>query len=102
MPKDKDTQQILTDADHVKSMVGSDGWKFVYAKLSDRIIDLQNIHNLDYDKPETLGIQLAARKMAVEVLKIWLQADVYGFVEQQEANNQKTLDKEVDAFIGRE
>lgn len=87
MPKDKDTQQILTDADHIKSMTESDGWKLVKAKLDARILDLQNITNLDMSKPETLSAQLAARTMAVQEMFAWLKSDVYGFVEQQQANN---------------
>lgn len=87
MPKDKDTQQILTDADHIKSMTESDGWRIVKAKLDARILDLQNITNLDMSKPETLSAQLAARTMAVQEMFAWLKSDVYGFVEQQQANN---------------
>lgn len=101
MDSDKDTQKILTDADHVKSMLGSDGWAVVKAKLDGRILDLQNITNLDMTKPETLSAQLAARTMAVSEMFAWLKSDVYGFVEQQEANNQKLADKP-EGFIDRE
>lgn len=95
MPKDKDTQEILTEADHIKSMTESDGWKIVKAKLDGRILDLQNITNLDMSKPETLSAQLAARTMAVQEMFAWLKSDVYGFVEQQQANNPpKNLENE--------
>lgn len=99
---DKETKQVLTEADHVKSMLNSDGWKSAYGKLQGRILDLQNINHLDMEKPDTLGIQLAARKMAVEQIWSWLKSDVFGFVEQQENNNAKMMDKKVDDFIGRE
>lgn len=99
MPE-KDTN--LTDADKVKGMLGSDGWTIVKNKLDIRILDLQNIHNLDMTQPETLSQQLAARKMAVDILWTWLAQDVVGFVEQQELNNQMLIEKGVDSFIGRE
>ena len=99
---DKDTQKILTEADHVKSMIDSEGWKSVYDKLSTKLLDLQNIYNLDMSDVSTINVQLAARKMAVETITAWLKADVFGFVEQQQANNQKMVDAGIESFIGRE
>lgn len=85
MPKDKDTQEILTDADHIKSMTESDGWKAVHPVLNQKILDLQNMANLDRSKP--LEAQIDGRMMAAEILFNWLKYDVYGFVEQQQSNN---------------
>lgn len=102
MQADKETAKEMTSADHVKSMLSSDGWRVVKDKLDTRIIDLQNIHNLDMTQPETLSTQLAARKMAVDIIWQWLAQDVVGFVEQQEANNQQMIEKGVESFIGRE
>lgn len=98
----KETQQILTEADHVRSMTDSEGWKSVKGKLDAKILDLQNINNLDMTELSTLPAQLAARKMAVDIIWAWLKTDVYGFIEQQEANNQKAKDKEQENFIGRD
>lgn len=102
MPNDQDTKKILSDADHVKAMTESDGWKIVKAKLDERIIDLQSMATLDRTKPETLNIQIDGRLLAVDTMFTWLKADIYGFVEQQELNNQKMLEKGIDSFIGRE
>jgi len=90
----------LTDADHVEGLLKSDGWKIIYEKLSQRILDLQNINNLDLTKPETLSIQLMARKMAVDEIWAWLRGDVTGFVEQQRANAAK-MDEKIEQFIDR-
>ena len=100
MNPDNDTQQILTEADHVRSLTLSDGWRLIKAKLDARIIDLQNIANLDMTKIDTLPQQLAARQMAVGMIFDWLKADIYGFIEQQENNNQLLKEKQED-FIGR-
>lgn len=85
MPKDKDTQEILTEADHVKNMTESEGWKSVKGKLDQRILDLQNMANLDRAKP--LEAQIDGRMYAADIFFQWLKQDIYGFVEQQEANN---------------
>lgn len=96
MPKDKDTQEILTEADHVKSMTESEGWKSVKGKLDQKILDLQNMANLDRAKP--LEAQIDGRMTAAEVFFNWLRDDVYGFVEQQEANN-RPKSPEIDSFV---
>lgn len=98
---DKETSQNLTDAEHVENMTHSDGWKVVKAKLDTRIIDLQNIYNLDMTDVNTIAIQLASRKMAVETIMAWLKADVYGFVDQQKQNNQ-TLITNNESYIDRD
>lgn len=98
---DKEAAQQMTDADHVKSMLSSDGWNIVKAKLDAKILDLQNIHNLDMTQENTLSQQLAARKMAVEIIWSWLKYDVVGFVEQQEVNN-KLLEEKKEDFISRD
>ena len=97
---DKETAAILTDADHVKSLLDSQCWTHIKRKFDERILDLQSIANLDMTKPETLAIQLAARTMAVQEMFSWMKNDVYGFVEQQEANNKKVEEK-LDSFIER-
>lgn len=96
-----ETGEQLTDADHVRSMLDSKGWGYVHGKLVNRVMDLQNIYNLDMSDPTTVNIQLAARKMAVETIRDWLKADVIGFVEQQVSNTQDLTEK-TSEFIGRE
>lgn len=99
---DKESQKILTEADHVESMIKSTGWGIVKAKLDTRILDLQNINNLDTTDITTLPTQLAARKMTSEILFAWLKDDVYGFIEQQRANMDKKVEPTTETFIDRE
>src|SRR5580704_13470338 len=91
----------LTLADHVASMLQSEGWKYAKEKLDQKVLDLQNINNLDMTKPETLSTQLAARKMAVDEIWSWLKGDIYGFIEQQKVAQEKLSEKPGD-YIGRE
>ena len=83
---DSETQKLQTDADKVIGMLNSDGWQVIHAKLNERIIDLQNINNIDTSDPATLGAQVAARILASQLLFDFLKKDVYGFVEQQSVN----------------
>jgi len=97
---DPETRKVFTDADHVKSMLESDGWKIAKERFDALILDLQNIHNLDMEKPDTLGIQLASRRMAVETMMAWLKG-LYGTVEQANTARDSLTDKGVDTFISR-
>ena len=83
---DAETKQILTDAEEIRAMTSGDGWKIVKAKLDERIIDLQNINNLNVDELDTIGAQIAARKMASELIYEWLKNDVFGAVEARDVN----------------
>lgn len=96
---DTESSKQLTEAQHVENMVNSDGWNIVKAKLDAKILDLQNINNLDITAIDTLPAQLAARKMAVDIVFGWLKGDVYGFIEQQ--RNNLISPKPIDDFIDR-
>lgn len=96
---DSETAGQLTDADHVRSMTESDGWRISVAKLHARILDLQNISNLDVKLP--LEPQILGRKLAAEEMYAWLKHDVFGFVEQQENSRNQLVEKKLDDFIGR-
>lgn len=67
-------------------MIQTDAWMIVKAKLDTRILDLQNISNIDTSDVSTIATQIAARRMATDLLFGWLKDDVYGAVEQQRAN----------------
>ncbi len=99
---DIETKKILTAADHVKSLLESDGWRIIKEKFDNRVLDLQSIRNIDMTKPDTLNIQLAARSMAVDEMMAWLKSDVIGFVEQQENNNAKMVEDGIESFVQRQ
>lgn len=96
-----DEHAVLTEAEHVKNMTTSDGWRIIKPKLDQRILDLQNIANLDMEKPETLSVQLAGRILAAELIFAWLKADVYGVIEQAEANKAMPPHMRED-YVGRD
>lgn len=92
---DKDTQKIVSDAEEIKNTIGTKGWSLVYAKLQEKILDLQNINNIDEDN---VAVDLKARIMASKLLFEWAKNDVYGAIEQTAT----TLVPQAEPYIGRE
>jgi hypothetical protein len=80
---DQESQQQLTEAQEVALMLKGTAWSVVEQKLRDKILDVQNINNID---PSNLEIDLKARVMCAKILYDWLKDDIYGFVEQVKAN----------------
>jgi hypothetical protein len=97
---DAETQKLIQEAQHVEAMLTSQGWQLVKAKLDARILDLQNINNIDTSHASTLETQLLGRKLASELLFDFLKRDVYGFVEQARTNSAAHPVKE-DALVER-
>jgi hypothetical protein len=83
---DAETEQIVSDAEHIQSLTRSNGWVIVHAKLVERVVDMQNINNIDVTNPDSIGSQIAARKMAAELVMEWLKQDVFGAIEASEIN----------------
>lgn len=98
---DSETKKELSDGEEVANLLESRGWGIVKPKLDNFILDLQNINNLDDSKPETLSIQLAARRLASELLYTWLQNNVYGYAEQQKANAEMLVDPKDTSYVDR-
>lgn len=98
---DAETAQSLTEADKVLPTLESGGWRVIKAKLDEKILDLQNINNLDFTSEQTVLFDLKARKMAADLLYEWLKNDVYGFVEQQSIASEAMRDPVEQGFIER-
>jgi hypothetical protein len=98
---DADTRKELTDGEEVANLLASRGWAIIHDKLVKRVMDLQNLYNLDLEKPDTLSTQVLARTMAATEMNAWYNQDVIGFVEQQQNAAAAMLDKKEDGFINR-
>ena len=101
MTLERDTQEILTDGQHVQNMIDSDGWKIVKAKLDAKILDLQMIGNVEGNTPDEKVKNMEARSMAVGLLFEWLKSEVYGFAEQQNANREMMRNIQESDFVDR-
>lgn len=71
---DKETKEIVTEAKMVKDLLSNDGWPIARARLTDRILDLVNIENVDESSMERMAIDLKARKLASTILFDWLKS----------------------------
>lgn len=98
---DAETQEQITDGEQVDLMLEGRAWGIVHAKLNEKILDLQNINNIDVTDPTTLATQLLGRKLASDLLFAWLKNDVFGFAQQQRENNPLPIEKDKEGFIER-
>jgi hypothetical protein len=94
MEVDKDTDKQLTDGEELQRMTESKGWGLARQKLVDKILDLQNIHNVDEASIDNVVVDIKSRKAAVAIMYAWL-ADVEGSVEQHKANRDLMIDKAI-------
>lgn len=97
---DKETKKVLTDGEKLKLMTEHEGWAIAYQKLSDKIMDLQFIANVDDSDANKALIDMKARKYAVALLWDWVNNDILGSVEQHIINN--NLPKPIRSYIIRE
>lgn len=90
---DRDTQEVLTDGEELSQMAQSRGWGIARGMLVEKILDLQNIHNVDEASAsiDNVVIDIKSRKAAVAVLYAWLK-EVEGRVEQHTNNKEMMAD----------
>lgn len=99
---DPESNELLSEGDEVRATLQSRGWAVIKQTLDDRILDLQNIENIEGDTTDALMLDLKSRRAASRILFDWLRNDVYGFVAQQEANMRPPTPPEAEDFIGRD
>ena len=71
---DNETKEIVTEAKVIKDLLSHDGWPIARTKLTDKILDLVNIENVDDSSMEKMAIDLKARKLASVILFDWLKS----------------------------
>ena len=101
MKADKETEKVISDAEHLRMMTESEGWKIAYQSLTDRILDLQNINNVDDSSIENAIADMKARKAAATILFEWVKRDVYGKVEQSTVAQAALENHAQETFIER-
>jgi hypothetical protein len=80
MSEDRD---IALEATKITTITGHENWPVVRAKLTDRILDLQNAFNILDTDPTAMIVDLKARKLATALMFDWLR-DIEGTVAQKE------------------
>lgn len=83
---DPETEQIKAIGKALKEMTETDGWGFARARLTDKILSLQNAFDIEESNPEEMVRELKARKIATQILYDWLKTDIEGEVAQLQIN----------------
>lgn len=96
---DNETKKILSDAENLDLMTQHPGWLVARQMISDKIMDLQFIANVDDSTPEKALIDMKSRKYAVEILFSFLKEDIEGTIAQNKVNS--GLPKPINSYIMR-
>lgn len=84
---DQETNEVLTEGEELLNMTRSRGWGIARGKLTEKILDLQNIHNVDDTSIDNVVVDMKSRKLAVAILFAFLK-DIEGTASQHEANRE--------------
>lgn len=86
----------MTEGELLQMLVEHDAWPLARKKLTDRILDLQSIKNIDTSDVQTLVTDIKARNAAVDILMEWLR-EIEGIADQHK-NNQLNVTEE-DSYV---
>jgi len=85
---DKETLAIQREGQMIDDFCKSEGWTWIKDRLSENILDLQSIRNInDKLSPEEVVLDIKARNTAVEIL-LEVIRKVEGRASQHSNNNQ--------------
>lgn len=101
MESEREDKQQLTDAQEIEGVLSTRGWSLIKAAFDQRILDLQNINNIDTDEPAKMQTEIRARVLAYKLLFDFLKQDVYGVVEQQRATHSPLIENTESDYIVR-
>jgi len=102
MSKDKETRKISIEGKRLKELVESEGWQIAKKKLMDKLMDAGSVMNFDSKlDPQKAVIEIAAKKMAIEMVYEWITRDVYGTVEQHKSNSKEIFNEMKEDYIIR-
>lgn len=89
---DQETKEIIGEKRWIAEIVGHQGWSLVRGKIAAKIIDLQNAFNIEDGDPNTMLIDLQARKLASTMLFDFLREIESAKSEVQEIETSKKSD----------
>jgi hypothetical protein len=78
---DKDTQEIISQAQYIKDMIESDGWRIAKRRLVEFAVKMTSTNILDKTKSDTAIVkELRANERAQNIIIKWL-AEIEGAVD---------------------
>jgi hypothetical protein len=67
----EETKKVLSEAEHLKGLVKSDGWKIVKRRLLEKMSDYGSILNFDEQDPAKLFQLVGANQQAIKLVISW-------------------------------
>lgn len=83
--EDVETKNVEDRGKKLKELVDSEGWQLAKTLLSDKILDIQSIMNIDETDPVKVFQEVQTRRIVAGIILEWLQ-DVEGTALQYESN----------------
>ena len=82
---DQETQNVLSEQDKLKDLVGHQGWAIVRRIFADKILNLQDAFQIEERTATAMLQDLRARKKAAQIIFSVLQ-EIEGSATQSEDN----------------
>ncbi len=89
---DQETQKIYSEGETISDYTKSKGWSIVKEKLTNKILDLESVRNINLGSPQEIPIQVTARIVAGDILKELIN-EIEGIGDQHSANLELMSDK---------
>lgn len=94
---DNKTQKVQDTGRAVHDLVRGEAWGIVKKKLTDKIVDLQWIGNVQGQTMEERDLDMQAKQLAVDLLYSWLE-EIEGISSQHENNQQLVQSVKMDIY----
>jgi len=82
---DIETQKIYAEGEAVSEYVKSKAWGIVKQKFHDKILDLQNVRNVNTKDVNSIALDVLARQAAVDILEEFTK-EIEGLASQFDSN----------------
>jgi len=93
---DKETKQVISEAERIKYTIDTEGWKIMSRILEDLLEANDSISNLDTIKPEEVLNEIKSRRLAGSIIKDWID-QIQGRV--QNASSFKNIKDEENDYL---
>jgi hypothetical protein len=93
-----ETRNLLTKQEKVSNFVDSSEWDLVKACLTEKLADAGSILGLESKDADSLFKEVAARQLAVEIIREWL-TEIEGIAVQYKENKKSLNQHPEDQFI---
>lgn len=91
MKPDIDTQKVLTEGEQIRNLTREGGWGLAKQRLTNKLLDLQSINNIDTTKTDDVILDIKVRKNVVAIVLEWVK-EIEGIAAQHDGNQLNKTD----------